>query len=182
MQFVWWAGFQHSSSHSLSCNTTHLEFQQEAIQIVGCPMKGARVHFIARQNDCVQGGGFHMFREEHLIFSHNPPELNQILIWLSLHRWGALAQPRATQHPSSCLFNPIYARARLRWKGGKWWKLSCLFTSDSFHSSARTRASLLMIPTLKWKQQIWLCQALSCGVSLLARQLRFHSWKNRCVL
>lgn len=27
---------------------------------------------------------------------------------------------------------------------------------------------LLMIPTVKWKQQIWLCQALSCGVWLLA--------------
>lgn len=26
---------------------------------------------------------------------------------------------------------------------------------------------LLMIPTVKWKQQIWLCQALSCGVWLL---------------
>lgn len=26
---------------------------------------------------------------------------------------------------------------------------------------------LLMIPTVKWKQQIWLCQALSCGVGLL---------------
>lgn len=27
---------------------------------------------------------------------------------------------------------------------------------------------LPMIPTVKWKQQIWLCQALSCGVCLLA--------------
>lgn len=60
-------------------------------------------------------------------------------IWRSsIRSWYDCHSPvRATQHLFSCLFHPIYARAWLRWKGGKWWKLSCLFTSDSFHSSAK---------------------------------------------
>lgn len=75
-------------------------------------------------------------RECVLLFGRAPRIFSHSL--RSIWSWYYCRSPvRGTQHLLSCLFNPIYARAWLRWKGGKWWKLSCLFTSNFFHSSGK---------------------------------------------
>lgn len=76
-----------------------------------------------------------MFGRARNIFPHSPSS-----IWSGYDCHSpvrSFAHSELTQHLFSCLFNPIYASAWLRWKGGKWWKLSCLFTWNSFHSSAK---------------------------------------------
>ena len=91
------------------------------------------MHFKACQNDCESGS---TCLEDHVIFSPHSPSS----IWSGCDCHSpvrSFAHSELTQHLFSCLFNPIYASAWLRWKGGKWWKLSCLFTWNSFHSCAK---------------------------------------------
>lgn len=114
MQFVY---LQNSGSRSLQ-----LKLHIKRGQYKWCPVEGAMVHVKV----CATG---------FICFEYFPTqaEFNLILILLTLTG----ASHSETSHLLSYLLNAICARAWLRWKGGEWWKLSCLSTPNSFHSSAR---------------------------------------------
>lgn len=164
----------------MCCNTTHLEFQQKSIQmlsnnIVKCSIKRCMAAFQSLSKRLCEW--VHMFGGASNIFPHS---LSSIRSWYDYHSPARYVRTlRATQH-ASCLFNPIYARAWLRWKGGKWWKLSCLFTPDSFHSSAKrvqapndTNGEMKSANLTVSGTELW-CLAAHCLMG-------FHSWRNQCV-
>lgn len=146
--------------------------QMPSNDIVKCPIKGVR------------GGAFlspsewlcewvHMFGGAPNVFPTPSPSS----IW---SRYDCHSPARAAQHLFSCLFNPIYERAWLRWKGGEWWKLSCLFTSSSFHSSAKrvqapndTNSEMKAANLTVSGTELW-CLAARCLLGL-------HSYRNQWV-
>lgn len=118
--------------------------------------KRCRVHFKACQNDCANAS---TCLEEHLIFSHTPrvqSDLDMIV-----------TRQRELRSTSSHAYLIQYMQGLdSDEKVGN--DESChVYSLQIPFIPVPNACKLLMIPTVKWKQQIWLCQALSCGVWLL---------------
>lgn len=114
-------------------------------------------YFKARWNDCASGSTCF---EEYLIFSHSP-RVQSDLDMIVTRQWEL-------RNTSSHAYLIQYMQEL-----GSDEKVgndeSChVYSLQIPFIPVPNACKLLMIPTVKWKQQIWLCQALSCGVWLLA--------------
>ena len=143
--------------------------------IVKCSTKGAWLQFKACQNDCASGS---TCLEEHRIFSHTPWVQSDLDVIAGCQQGTFThSELRSTLH--ACLIQYMQELDSDEKVGND---ESChVYSLQIPFIPVPNSCKLLMIPTVKWKQQIWLCQTLSCGVWLLTCLMGFQSWKNQCV-